>query len=136
MNNSSCLSSFLRLGKGFFLRETRQGGSQEPPESASFQAVPKATLLLTTSVNKISSCINMPIHSIFGNRVMLLGTRGQRGQTPALGHTARPTLPSTQCLLQPQMPLGGDLIFNLVSGHIAFYSPGRRPGFPISKGSF
>lgn len=94
--------------------------------------------LLTTSVNKISSCINMPIHWIFGNRVMLLGTRGQRGQTPALGHTARPTLPSLHSVSsQPQMPLGGDLLFLTWSVDTSpFYSPGRRPGFPISKGSF
>lgn len=80
----------------------------------------------------------MPIHWIFGNRVMLLGTRGQRGQTPALGHTARPTLPSLHSVSsQPQMPLGGDLLFLTWSVDTSpFYSPGRRPGFPISKGSF
>ena len=69
---------------------------------------------------------------------MLLGTGGQRGQTPALGHTARPALPCLHSVSsQPQIPLGGDLLFLTWSVHTpAFYSPGRRPGFPISKGSF
>ena len=69
---------------------------------------------------------------------MLLGTRGQRGQTPALGHTARPTLPCLHSVSsQPQMPLGGDLLFLTWSVDTPpFYSPGRSPGFPISKGSF
>lgn len=38
---------------------------------------------------------------------------------------------------QPQMPLGGDLLFLTWSVNTPpFYSPGRSPGFPISKGSF